>query len=1085
MIARLVGWSARHPRLIALASLLVVAAGLTARRRLSRDVVPDLSDPQVVVLVDWMGHAAAEVDRSVTQVMTRTLDGVPGARAVRGTTMTGMAYLEIVFGSEAEMAAGRPEIQSRLAALRGTLPPTARVLMGPDASSTGWVFQYAVVDPGHRLPLRGLRRLQDDVIRPRLAAVPGVAEVASVGGTALELFVEVRPDALAGRGVAFADVATAVAAATARPGARLADLPLLPLPAARGDGRPARLADVAELHVTDGMPTGMADVDGTLVAVGGVVIARRHADLTQVVGRVRGVLGELQSVLPPGVRTEVVYDRLDLAREVDRTLVRTLVEEIAVVVAVVLLFLSSARSALPPALMLALVLLFTFAAMWAFSIPATIVSLGGIAIAVGVAVDAEVVALDACHRALGRVGPAAPVEQRRAAVLEASRAFGPAILTALLITALTFLPALGFPGEMGRLLRPLIFTKTAVVLAAALATVTVGPVLRRRLLTRAVGAELDQPLTRVLMRVYRPFARLALARPGITLLTAALAVASCLPLLPRLGGEFLPPISEGDLLFMPTTRAGVDPDEAIVDLRWQDRTLAAFPEVASVFGKVGRADSATDPAPFSMAEATIRLRPRTAWPAVAQARWYSGWAPAPLRRVLGLLWPEERRETSGELVGKLDRAVRLPGWWNGWTAPARNRVDMMSTGIRTPVGIRIAAPEPARREALANAVRRLVLPLAGTRNAALGWTDSETELAFAPDPAALERFGVEARLAQSTADLFIAGGQVGDVDDRGQQLRVRVLPPVGVRGRADLLRQLTVRGTNATGPVPLGLLGRVRTASRPSALRTEHGQAVAYVLVDLTDGTDPRRWVAAARDLLAQAQLALQPGEAITWAGQWSLLAAGERRLAWIAPAIVLSMALLLALLLGSLTEAFIVLAAVPFALVGSVWMLHLTGYSLSAPVWAGLLLVVGLAMQTAVVMVVYLDGAFHRWVREGRVHTRADIVAAHLEGSVERLRPKVMTVVTMTASLLPLLWSDGAGADVMRRIAVPMVGGLCTSAVLTLEVLPVLYTIWRASQLRRADRLGVPIALLLRRGTGHAAGENSRRSSSPTAAGS
>ncbi|HSS39593.1 MAG TPA: efflux RND transporter permease subunit [Polyangia bacterium] len=1068
MIARLVGWSGRNPRLVVLAGLLVAAAGLLARRRLSREVIPDLSDPQVVVLVDWMGHPALEVDRAVTQVLTRSLDGVPGASAVRGTTMTGMAYLEIVFGSEAQSTAGRREIHQRLAALHGTLPPTARVLMGPDASSTGWVFQYAVVDPGHHLPQRDLRRLQDDVIRPRLAAIPGVAEVASVGGTTPELFIEARPAALSARGVAFSDLAAAVAAATARPGARVADVPLLAVPAAApaGEARPLRLADVAEVHVTDGMPAGMADVDGTLVAVGGVVIASRHADLGQVVGQVRAALDGLQRVLPPGVRTKIVYDRLDLARAVDHALIRTLIEEIAVVVAVVLLFLGSLRSALPPALMLALVLLATFAAMWALAIPLTIVSLGGIAIAVGLAVDAEVVALDACHRALALVGPGGTVAARRAAVLQASGAFGPAILTALLITALTFLPALAFPGEMGRLLRPLVLTKTGVVLAAALATVTVGPVLRRRLLIRPVAAELDHPLMKALMRVYRPFAQLALTRPGVSLLTAALAVSSCLPLLPRLGGEFLPPISEGDLLFMPTTRAGVDPDDAIVDLRWQDRTLAAFPEVASVFGKVGRADSATDPAPFSMSEATIRLRPPAVWPAVPQRRWYSGWAPQPLRRLLALVWPEERRETAGELIGKLDRATRLPGWWNGWTAPARNRVDMMSTGIRTPVGIRISAPEPARREALGNAVRGLVLPLPGTRNAVLSWTDSETDLTFSTDPAALVRFGVDGGVAQRTADLFIAGGQVGDLVDRGQQIRVRVLPPVGVRGRADLLRQLTVRGTASPAPVPLALLGQVRTVSRPSSLRTEHGEAVAYVLVDLADGTDPRRYVAEAQRSVADAQrtgqLALQPGDAITWSGQFDLLAAGERRLAWIAPAIAVSMLLLLGVLFGSLTEALIVLAAVPFALVGSVWMLYLTGYSLSAPVWAGLLLVVGLAMQTAVVMVVYLDAAFHRWVREGRVHTRADIVAAHLEGSVERLRPKVMTVVTMTASLLPLLWSDGAGADVMRRIAAPMIGGLCTSAILTLEVLPVLYTVWRARQLRRAQRLGVPIARVL-----------------------
>ncbi|MES1208424.1 MAG: efflux RND transporter permease subunit, partial [Pseudomonadota bacterium] len=427
----------------------------------------------------------------------------------------------------------------------------------------------------------------------------------------------------------------------------------------------------------------------------------------------------------------------------------------------------------------------------------------------------------------------------------------------------------------------------------------------------------------------------------------------------------------------------------------------------------------------------------------------------------------------GELVGKLDRATRLRGWWNGWTAPARNRVDMMSTGIRTPVGIRIAAPDPARREALGNEVRRLILRLPGTRNAALSWTDSDSELAFATDPAALARFGVDARLAQATADLFIAGGQVGDADDRGQRLRVRVLPPVGVRGGADLLRQLTVRGTASPAPVPLALLGHLRTVSRPSSLRTEHGQAVAYVLVDLTEGTDPRRYVAEAQPVLAAAErtgeLALQPGDAITWAGQFDLLTAGERRLAWIAPAIVVSMLLLLGLLFRSLTEAVIVLAVVPFALVGSVWMLYLTGYSLSAPVWVGLLLVIGLAMQTAVVMAVYLDGAFFRWVRDGRLLTRPDVVAAHLEGSVERLRPKVMTVATMTASLLPLLWSDGAGADVMRRIAAPMIGGLCTSAILTLEVLPVLYTIWRTRQLRRAARLGVPIGRLLRRGAARA----------------
>jgi Cu(I)/Ag(I) efflux system membrane protein CusA/SilA len=1061
VIGRVVAWSARHARLVALCALVVGVAGWTAQRHLSRDVIPDLADPQVVVLVDWMGHPAGEVAGAVTALVTRALEGIPGTTAVRGTSMTGMAFVEVVFGRAARSSAGRQEIVDRLAALRGRLPATARVEVGPDASSTGWVFQYALVDPGHRLPHREVRRLQDDVIRPRLASIPGVVEVASVGGATPEAFVELRPDELAARGVAFTDVLAAVREVAARPAARWSELAGVVVRTPGGGAE--RLGELAHLRINDGMPDGLADLDGTLVAVGGIVIAARGADLAELVGRVRAALARAQQELPPGLRLQTVYDRLELARAVDRTLLRALLEEIAVVVIVVLLFLASPRSALSPAVMLALVLLSTFAAMWAFGIPATIVSLGGIAIAIGIAVDAEVVSLDACHRGLSLLGPGASAGECRAVVEEASGAFAPAILTSLLITALTFLPVLGFPGEMGRLLRPLVLTKTAVILAAALATLTIGPVLRRRLLARPARRELDHPLMRGLMALYRPFVHLALSRPLVTLVTAGLAVASCLPLLPRLGGEFLPPISEGDLLFMPTTRAGVDSEVAVVDLRQQDHTIGAFPEVASVFGKMGRADSATDPAPLSMVETTIRLRPPSEWPLRPRVRWYSGWAPAPLRWLLGLLWPEEDRETTGELVEKLDRATRLPGWSNGWTAPARNRVDMMSTGIRTPVGIRIVAADPARREALGERLRGLVLGLPGTRNATSASLSDEIQRVFEPDPAALARFGVDRRLVQATADRTLAGGQVGDLQRDGHRLRLRVVLQGGLRGRADLLRAVTVRGTASPAPVPLALLGHLRTASRPSTLRTERGEAVSYVLVDLAEGTDPRRYVTAAEHALAEAeragQIALRPGERIEWAGQYDLLSAGERRLGLIVPAIVVSMALLLGLLFGSLTEALIVLAAVPFALVGSIWMLHLLGYPLSAPVWAGLLLVVGLAMQTAVVMVVYIDAAFFRRVREGRLESRADIVAAHAEGSVERLRPKVMTVVTMTASLLPLLWSRGAGADVMRRIAAPMIGGLCTSAVLTLEVLPVLYTIWRARQLRRADQLGVPIA--------------------------
>ncbi|HVV52075.1 MAG TPA: efflux RND transporter permease subunit [Polyangia bacterium] len=543
---------------------------------------------------------------------------------------------------------------------------------------------------------------------------------------------------------------------------------------------------------------------------------------------------------------------------------------------------------------------------------------------------------------------------------------------------------------------------------------------------------------------------------------------------------------------MPTTLPGVTPGDAAVQLRKFDQTISRFPEVAGVFGKVGRADTATDPAPFSMVEATIRLRPRSTWPKLARARWYAGWAPAPLRWALAKVWPEETPETTAELVEKLDRATHLPGWTSAWTAPARARMDMMSTfGVRTPIGIRVVAGDPARLDAAGTAVQKWAAGLPGTRSALLESLGGEPWLTWRPDPAALALHQVDPALAQATADLVITGGQVGELAwtnkqfharhshrfvpfermhdmepevPRGKQAyRFRVLPHMDMRGQdTDQLRQITVR--SATGePVPLALLGRPEYVTAPAALRTENGELVAYVYVDLQPETDVGTYVANGRRAFDEARasgaLALLPGERIEWTGQYELLAAGQHRLHWIIPFVALSMLGLLYLQFRSLTEALIVLVSVPFALVGSFWTLFLLHYPLSAPVWVGLLSTVGLAMQTGVVMVVYIDEAFHRRVREGRIRNREDIVAAHAEGTIQRLRPKLMTITTMAAGLLPLLWAEGAGAEIMKRVAAPMLGGLATSAFLTLEVLPVLYTIWRARQLRLAQLRQVSIA--------------------------
>jgi Cu(I)/Ag(I) efflux system membrane protein CusA/SilA len=1079
MIARLSAWCARRHWLVISLALLVAAAGELARRRLSRDVVPELADPQIGLVADWMGHPAPEVATAVTQVLTRAFQDIPHVKAVRGLTMSGMAYVATVFDSDADLDSAHRALQRQLERTLPKLPANVRVQLGPSAASTGWIFAYALSDPLLVSSALDLRRFQDTVLRPAIAAIPGVAEVASVGGDVSELRVDVKPLELRARGLAFTDVLAALrpvfeaghGVASATP-AGLAALPVL-AGAARPDS--TKLADVALVRLGSDMPTGLADVAGVR-AVGGIVIARRGADVASVIEQVKRTLAREYRRLPhraadserldsgaaADVRLVSAYDRVELTTRVQQTLLRSLGEEIAVVVLVILLFLLHGPSALVPLVTLPVVLLMTFGGMWILDVQATIMSLGGMGIALGMAADAEIVALEAAHRRRESLAAGGHADTASAAT-----AFTPAILTSLLITALSFLPVLAFSGETGRLLRPLALTKTLMIASAALVTLTLAPALRDRLLRGRMIAEFANPLTRNLVRLYRPFVHFALRRPAFTLATALLALASCVPLLSRLGGEFMPRIDEGDLLYMPTTLPGVDPSEAGVQLAWQDHAISKFGEVASVFGKVGRAETGTDPAPYSMAETTVRLRPREQWPKIHRTRWYSAWAPAYLRPLLQTLWPDATPRSSAELVDALDRAVRLPGWTGAWTTPARARMDMLATGVRTPVGVRIVAPDPERLDALGASVRTILQHLPGTRSAVLEALGGQSWLDFDVDESALARQRVAPALLASTTQLMATGGQLGELDYAGRRMRVRIasqLPDVQMRGAGDQLRDLTVRsqGTASTQPVPLALLGQPSYVRRPAALRTERGELCAYLYVDLERGVDIQRYVRRAQRALSAAvvshDIRLQPGERFEWTGQYELLIAGQQRLRFIVPLVLVSMLGLLFWQFRSLSEALLVLVSVPFGLVGSVWTLYLLGYPLSPPVWVGLLSLVGLAMQTGVVMVVYIDEAFYRRLREQRLNSREDIVAAHAEGTVQRLRPKIMTISTMAAGLLPLLWADGAGAEIMRRVAAPMLGGLLTSAFLTLEVLPVLYTIWRYRQLKKAQRLGVPL---------------------------
>jgi Cu(I)/Ag(I) efflux system membrane protein CusA/SilA len=1095
MIGRVVSWCTSHSPVVLAIALVLAAGGEWARRSLSKDAVPDLSDPQIGLVAEWMGHPAAEVASQVTGPLTESLKSIAGVTSVRGASMAGMAYVDVLFASPHRLGSGRSEIERRVADLRLRWSPSVRLEVGPPASATGWIYQYAIVGSSGK-PLSVGRFVQDEFIRPALEAIPGVAEVASVGETSEQVLVETNAEQLRARALSFSDLVAALRPAV-HGSPDIKSLESLPLRVTRaGHQAELQVGDVAHATVATDMPIGIADLNGDTTTAGGIVVARRDADPQKIIPEVTRKLRELEASLAPRVKLVTVYSRLDLARRVEHTLLRALGEEILVVVLVILLFLLHARSALAPLLTLPLVLLLTFAGMYLLRIPATIMSLGGIGIALGMAVDADVVALEAAHRRLEGLGKIPSPNERRLALVRAAGTIAPAVLTSLLITALSFLPVLAFTGETGRLLRPLAISKTLVILAAAVVAITLAPALREGLLRGPIPPEFSNPITGRLVRLYRPFVHFALSRPTLTLITAALAVASCLPVVGRLGREFLPRVDEGDLLFMPTTLPGISAGDAAVQLRRMDGVLAKFPEVLTVFGKVGRANTATDPAPFSMIETTIRLRPRSEWPKVACTRWYSQRAPAWLKSILAPLWPEERLETTAELVEKLDRATRMPGWASAWTAPARARMDMMSTGgVRTPVGIRIVAANPERLGTVGAALQSWASALPGTRSAVFESLGGEPWLKLELDPDALTRHQVDPDLALSTAALVISGGQLGELAWQGpatstwrpkrfivghggrhhgqgfvppsrQPYRLRVAADMGMKAPgADQLREVTVSSAEGR-PVPLALLGHPRYETVPAALRSENGELVAYVYVDLKEGIDVGSYVAQAQRRLGRAmdagKIELDAGERIEWTGQYQLLAAGEQRLKWILPLVALSMLALLFLQFRSLTQALIVLVSVPFALVGSFWSLFLLRYPLSAPVWVGLLSAVGLAMQTGVVMVVYIDEAFHRRVREGKIRTRDDIVAAHAEGTIARLRPKIMTVTTMAAGLLPLLWAQGSGAEIMKRVAAPMLGGLVTSAFLTLEVLPVIYTIWRTHQLRRAQRLNRELGTIL-----------------------
>jgi copper/silver efflux system protein len=1139
MVARIIEFCARNRFVVLLGVAVATPASIWSIRNVKLDAIPDLSDPQVIVFTEWMGRSPTLVEDQVTYPVVSALVSAPRVADVRGYSMFGMSFVYVIFEEGTDVYWARSRVLEYLSALQPRLPQGVSPTLGPDATGVGWAFQYTLVDEGGKHGLDELRTFQDFTLRYALGSVPGVAEVASVGGYQKQYQVTVDPNKLRAYGVSLQELTAAIRDSNGDVGGRVLemsgreyyvrgrgyvqDLPDLEQVAVKPtgpNGVPVLVRDVAQVRFGPDIRRGLLEWNGEGEAVGGIVVMRYGENALDVVSRVKAKLEELKPGLPDGVRVEVAYDRSELIGRAIRTLRTALVEEALVVAFVILLFLNHGRSALLPVLSLPVAVAVSFIPMTLLDIPATIMSLGGIAIAIGATVDAEIVMIEASHKKLEHAPPGA---DRRALLAEAAREVTPAIFFSLLVIAAAFLPVFTLNGQAGRLFRPLAWTKTFVMLSAAVLSITFAPALRDLLIRGKIKPEAEHPVSRFIIRWYKPFVFVALRRPKSTVLIGLLAILSAVPLALRLGEEFMPPLNEGDVLYMPTTLAGLSIEEAKRQLQAQDRVLRSFPEVASVFGKTGRAETATDPAPLTMVETTVRLKPASEWRKVKVERWWSGRAPAALAPALRVAWPDERRIGWDELVAEMNRAMQFPGWTNAYTMPIKARVDMLSTGVRTPLGIKVLGTSLAEIEKVGVALERTLAPIRGTRSVFFERNTGGLYLDIVPRREALARYGLTVGDVNRVVEAAIGGTPISVTVEGRNRFTVNVRYPQDLRSDLDRLRRLPVplggRGGGAGGGmgaadgalpelrlaqmgggmggaadapgsgaaqrrgggpasdapalgwldgggagdvatpgtrsatfVPLGQLADIRIVGGPPMIRDENGLLAGYVYVDIdAKERDIGGYVEEAKEKVRAAQAAgavkMPEGYVLEWTGQYELLEQMERRMRLVLPLTILLIVFLLWMHFRNFTEVLIVLLSIPFALVGSIWLLWLLDYHLSTAVWVGLIALVGLAAQTGVVMIVYIDNAYERRKRAGKIRDLSDIIWAHMEGTVMRVRPKLMTVSTMLAGLLPLLWATGSGADVMKRIAAPMVGGLLTSAFLTLEIIPVIYTYWRQEQ--------------------------------------
>jgi Cu(I)/Ag(I) efflux system membrane protein CusA/SilA len=1039
-VARLIGLCARHRGLTVLLVAAAALAGARAVREIPLDALPDLSDVQVIVATEWPGRGPELVEDQITYPISSRLLSAPAVRYVRGESFFGSSAVSVIFEDGTDLYWARSRVLEHLAGVRAALPEGAEPRLGPDATGVGWVFQYALVDRSGRLDLAELRALQDWNLRYALQSVPGVAEVASVGGFVRQYQVSVDPNRLAARGIAIGEVIRAVRESNEDAGGgtfelgghelvirgrglieRLDDLRRVPLRVGAG-GAPVFVDDVAEVSFGPAPRRGLAELDGQGEVVGGIVVMRAGENALRVIDGVRARLAELAPSLPPGVETVVTYDRSELIRGAIGTLRRTLLEELAIVSGVIFLFLLSLRSALIPILTVPVGVLLAFLAMSAQGLTASIMSLGGIAVALGAMVDASIIVVENVHRRLHDAHSRGGEVPRGEVIVGAMQEVGPSLFFALLVITVSFLPIFALEGSEGRLFRPLAFTKTYAMAGAALVSVTLTPALAGLLIRGRIRSDADHPLTRRLVRLYAPLVRRVVRYPRSVVFAALLTMAASVPPFLALGSEFMPPLDEGSLLYMPSAPPGMGATEAASVLQRMDRELARVPEVARVFGKIGRSDSVTDMAPLSMVETVITLRP--------ESEWRTGM-------------------TRDALLRDLDERLRFPGMPNLFWMPIQTRTEMLATGIRSELGVKVLGDDLAEIERVAIEVEGVLAELPGTRSALAERLSGGFYLDIRIDREKAARFGLRARDLAEVVESAIGGAEVSTAIE-GRERR-----PIQVRYARDFREDVEGLGrvrltTPAGASVPLSQVAEIAFRMGPAFVRSEAGRLVGFVLVDVGEERAIVDYVEEAKRAVAE-RVALPPGIRLEWAGQFQSFERARARLGVLLPVALLIVVLLLYVNTGSAVETSLVLLAVPFSLVGAVWLLWLLDYHLSVAVWVGVIALAGLDAQTGVVMLLYLKLAYARRAADGRLTHEGDLEEAIVEGAAGRIRPKLMTVAAMTAGLLPLLWSDGVGADVMKRIAAPMVGGLGSSFALELLIYPALFALWKRRSLAPA----------------------------------